>query len=265
MLGILYQIFKDIFFFAGYVGTNGSFPDPLQPEEERACLQRLMEGDSAARTMLIEHNLRLVAHIAKKYAGPRRDQDDLISIGTVGLIKAVSTFDPCKNSALATYAARCIENEILMSLRAEKKQSGEISLSEPIGVDGDGNEISLADILGSEPDQVQRDVESRIAFQQVRSAVEDALCGRERTVIKLRYGLMNGRCMPQREVAALLGISRSYVSRLEKKAVGKLNAYLGQPAPVEEAEDSALAKREKRCSRIEKAAKDQIVNPERGC
>lgn len=140
-----------------------------------------------------------------------------------------------------------------MSLRAEKKQSGEISLSEPIGVDGDGNEFSLADILGSEPDQVQHDVESRIAFQQVRSAVEDALCGRERTVIKLRYGLMNGRCMPQREVAALLGISRSYVSRLEKKAVGKLNTYLGQPAPTEETEDSALAKREKHGSSTGKA------------
>lgn len=168
----------------------------------------------------------------QKYAGPRRDQDDLISIGTVGLIKAVSTFDPEKNSTLATYAARCIENEILMSLRAEKKQNGEVSLSDPIGVDGDGNEISLADILGSDPDQVQRDVESRIASEQVRCAVDAALSGRERTVIKLRYGLIGGRCMPQREVAALLGISRSYVSRLEKKAIGKLNAHLGQGESV---------------------------------
>lgn len=213
MLDLFFQIFRDIFFFAGYVGTNGSFPEPLPPEEEQACLMRLGKGDPAARAMLIEHNLRLVAHIAKKYTGPRRDQDDLISIGTVGLIKAVSTFDPKKNSALATYAARCIENEILMSLRAEKKQSGEVSLSDPIGVDGDGNEISLADILGSESDQVQRDVESRIASEQVRCAVETALSGRERTVIQLRYGLFGGRCMPQREVAALLGISRSYVSR----------------------------------------------------
>lgn len=121
-----------------------------------------------------------------------------------------------------------IANEILMSLRAEKKQNGEVSLSDPIGVDGDGNEISLADILGSDPDQVQRDVESRIASEQVRCAVDAALSGRERTVIKLRYGLIGGRCMPQREVAALLGISRSYVSRLEKKAIGKLNAHLGQ-------------------------------------
>ena len=234
MLDLFFQIFKDIFFFAGYVGTNGSFPEPLSAEEERACLARLAAGDGSARTALIERNLRLVAHIAKKYAGPRREQDDLISIGTVGLIKAVSTFDAEKNSALAPYAARCIENEILMSLRAEKKQSGEISFNDPIGTDGDGNEISLADILGSDPDQVQQDVESRIISAQVRAAVDAALSGRERTIIKLRYGLINGRCMPQREVAALLGISRSYISRLEKKAIEKLNAHLGQGIVGEE-------------------------------
>ncbi|MBE5785276.1 MAG: sigma-70 family RNA polymerase sigma factor, partial [Clostridiales bacterium] len=124
MLDMVYQIFRDIFFFVGYVGESGSFPEPLSQEEERQMLLRLREGDGAARAELIEHNLRLVAHVAKKYAAPRRDQDDLISIGTVGLIKAVSTFDLEKNSSLATYAARCIENEILMSLRAEKKQSG---------------------------------------------------------------------------------------------------------------------------------------------
>lgn len=210
---MLLQLLQDLLLLAGYVGSGGSFPEPLSPKEEENYLTALAEGSEEAREKLITHNLRLVAHIAKKYAGPRRDQDDLISIGTVGLIKAVSTFDPKKNSALATYAARCIENEILMSLRAEKKQSGEVSLSDPIGVDGDGNEISLADILGSESDQVQRDVESRIASEQVRCAVEAALSGRERTVIQLRYGLFGGRCMPQREVAALLGISRSYVSR----------------------------------------------------
>ena len=245
MLDLFFQIFKDIFFFAGYVGTNGSFPEPLPQEEEQACIKRLAQGDPAARATLIEHNLRLVAHIAKKYAGPRRDQDDLISIGTVGLIKAVSTFDPKKNSALATYAARCIENEILMSLRAEKKQNGEVSLSDPIGVDGDGNEISLADILGSEPEQVQWDVESRIASEQVRRAVDAALSGRERTVIKLRYGLLGGRCMPQREVAALLGISRSDVSRLEKKAIGTLNAHLGQAETARQEEGVPEPKRTK--------------------
>lgn len=213
MFDMVFEIFRDIFFFVGYVGENGSFPEPLSQDEEREALLRLREGDGAARTKLIEHNLRLVAHVAKKYAAPRRDQDDLISIGTVGLIKAVSTFDLKKNSSLATYAARCIENEILMSLRTEKKQSGEVFLSDPIGTDGDGNEISLADILGSEADAVQREVESSIVSDTVRSAVEMALSDRECTVIKLRYGLINGRCMPQREVAALLGISRSYVSR----------------------------------------------------
>lgn len=213
MLSMVYQLFRDIFFFAGYVGESGSFPDPLSPEEERELLILLQEGDALARTKLIEHNLRLVAHVAKKYAAPRRDQDDLISIGTVGLIKAVSTFDLTKNRSLATYAARCIENEILMSLRTEKKQSGEVFLSDPIGQDGDGNELSLADILGSEADAVPREAESSIISETVRKAVETALSERECTVIKLRYGLINGRCMPQREVAAVLGISRSYVSR----------------------------------------------------
>lgn len=213
MLDMVCRIFRDIFFFVGYVGESGSFPEPLSPETERELLLKLREGDGGARTKLIEHNLRLVAHVAKKYAAPRRDQDDLISIGTVGLIKAVSTFDLNKNRSLATYAARCIENEILMSLRAEKKQSGEVFLSDPIGQDGDGNELSLADVLGSEADAVPREAESSILSETVQKAVETALSERECTVIKLRYGLINGRCMPQREVAAVLGISRSYVSR----------------------------------------------------
>ncbi len=226
MLELLAKLISGLFFFTGYVGGNSSFPDPLPPEEEKRCLLALKEGDADARAKLIEHNLRLVAHIAKKYASPRRDADDLISIGTVGLIKAVSTFDGEKSSALATYAARCIENEILMSLRSEKKQSGEISLSEPIGTDGDGNEISLSEVLGSDPEQVQLDAERSIAAQQLWKAIDAALPERERTVVRLRYGLAGGRCLPQREVAELLGISRSYVSRLEKKALGRLNAML---------------------------------------
>ena len=228
MLLTLLQFFATKFLVLALHLEAGSFPKPLSAREEIETFAALRAGDRSAREKIIRHNLRLVAHVCKKYYAATSNQDDLISIGTVGLIKAVSTFDPEKNSTLATYAARCIENEILMSLRAEKKQNGEVSLSDPIGVDGDGNEISLADILGSDPDQVQRDVESRIASEQVRCAVDAALSGRERTVIKLRYGLIGGRCMPQREVAALLGISRSYVSRLEKKAIGKLNAHLGQ-------------------------------------
>lgn len=222
MLDAILQLAREIFFFAGYVSTGSSFPEPLEPEEEKECLARLAAGDAEARVRLIEHNLRLVAHIAKKYAGRQRDTDDLISIGTVGLIKAVSTFNGDKGSALATYAARCIENEILMSLRAEKKRSGEVSLNESIGVDKDGNNISLAEVLGSDPDDVQRHVELNIATEQLRRAIATALTPRERVVVELRYGLTGRAPMPQREIAALLGISRSYVSRMEKKALGKL-------------------------------------------
>ena len=160
---------------------------------------------------MIEHNLRLVAHIAKKYSAPRRDPDDLISIGTVGLIKAVSTFKPDKGNTLATYAARCIENEILMSLRAEKKSAGEVSLSEPIGTDKDGNEISLAEILGTDGEDVQNQVEQTLFGTQLKAVMDRVLTERERMVIQLRYGLDGCPVLPQREIAKRLGISRSYV------------------------------------------------------
>lgn len=222
MLDAILQLARELFFFAGYVSAGNSFPPQLAPEEEKALIDRLAQGDLEARGKLIEHNLRLVAHIAKKYSAPRRDADDLISIGTVGLIKAVSTFKPDKGNTLATYAARCIENEILMSLRAEKKSAGEVSLSDPIGVDKDGNEISLAEVLGSDAEEVQRQVELTLFGTQLREAMGRALTGRERTVIELRYGLTGGQVLPQREIAKLLGISRSYVSRMEKKALAKL-------------------------------------------
>ena len=223
MFDFIFQLFKDIFFFAGYVGTNGSFPEPLSQEEERACLLRLAQGDASARTTLIEHNLRLVAHIAKKYAGPRRDQDDLISIGTVGLIKAVSTFDPEKNSTLATYAARCIENEILMYLRRTNKTKMEVSIDEPLNVDWDGNELLLSDILGTEEDIIYRDMENEAEIRLLRDAVEK-LEPREKEIICLRYGInrKDGKEMTQKEVADLLGISQSYISRLEKKIMIRL-------------------------------------------
>lgn len=226
MLEAIFELLGSIFAFAGHIGGNGSFPEPLSPEEERDCLARLGAGDAEARRLLIEHNLRLVAHIAKKYTTSRRDADDVISIGVVGLIKAVSTFNAQKGNTLATYAARCIENEILMSLRAEKKQAGEVSLSDPIGMDKDGNEISLSEILGSDGDEVHNAVELNVAGEYLRSAMERVLTKRERKVIELRYGLCGGRPAPQREVAKLLGISRSYVSRIEKKALGKLNREL---------------------------------------
>jgi len=224
VLGTLFALLQEVFFFAAYVNGGNSFPEPLSPEEEARCIALAAEGDEEARRMLIEHNLRLVAHIAKKYAGNRREQDDVISIGAIGLIKAVSTFRPNRGTALATYAARCIENEILMSIRAEKKQAGEVSLSESIGTDRDGNDVSLAEVLGSEPTLVSDEVELRIAAEQLRALLRRCLSERERVVIELRYGLTGGHCMPQREIAALMGISRSYVSRIEKKALVKLNA-----------------------------------------
>lgn len=226
MLEAILNLLGGIFAFAGHIGSGSSFPEPLPPQEEKDCLARLEKGDPEARRLLIEHNLRLVAHIAKKYTTPRRDADDLISIGVVGLIKAVSTFNAQKGNTLATYAARCIENEILMSLRSEKKQAGEVSLSDPIGVDKDGNEISLSEVLGTDGDEVHNAVELSVAGEFLRSAMGRALTPRERKVIELRYGLRSGRPVPQREVAKHLGISRSYVSRIEKKALSKLNREL---------------------------------------
>ena len=213
MYDMLFRFFREIFFFAAYVNTNSSFPAPLKNEEEAHYVKLGAEGDEAARAKLIEHNLRLVAHIAKKYTGTGRDSDDVISIGTIGLIKAVSTYNANKGTTLATYAARCIENEILMSIRAEKKQQGEVSLHDPIGTDRDGNEISLAEVLGSDPEQVQNDVELSISSQQLMKHIGEVLTDRERLVIELRYGLSGGRCLAQREIAKLLDISRSYVSR----------------------------------------------------
>jgi len=227
MLDMILQLLGNVFAFAGHVSSTGAFPEPLPPERERECIAALEAGDPEARRLLIEHNLRLVAHIAKNYATPRRDADDLISIGVVGLIKAVSTFNAGRGSTLATYAARCIENEILMSLRAEKKQAGEVSLSDPIGVDKDGNEISLSEVLGTDADEIHNRVELTVAGEYLRQAMERTLTPRERLVVELRYGLRGGSPAPQREIAKGLGISRSYVSRIEKKALSKLNRELG--------------------------------------
>ena len=229
MIQALLELFGGIFAFAGHITGGSSFPEPLSPEEEKDCIARLEAGDAEARRLLIEHNLhlRLVAHIAKKYTTPKRDADDVISIGVVGLTKAVSTFNSQKGNTLATYAARCIENEILMSLRSEKKQAGEVSLSEPIGMDKDGNEISLSEVLGSDEDEIHNAVELTVAGEYLRKAMDTVLTPRERKVIELRYGLTGGRIVTQREIAKLLGISRSYISRIEKKALHKLNKELG--------------------------------------
>ena len=228
MLSFLYWLFRDALFFFGMLSGRSSFPKPLTREEEAAAVAAMRQGDEEARQRLIEHNLRLVSHIVHKYTVPGYTQDDLVSVGALGLIKAVNTFKPESGSQLSTYAARCIENEVLMVLRASKKKRGEVSLSDPIGTDGEGNDISFIDILGTPPGQVEDEVVRRISMARVRRLVK-TLPKKERLVIEMRYGLLDGVAHPQHEVAALLGISRSYVSRMEKRAVGLLRSGMERP------------------------------------
>jgi len=204
---------------------SGSFPRPLTAQEEREYVRRWCGGDLDARNILIEHNLRLVAHIVKKYYTAEGDTDDLISIGTIGLIKGVSTYRPDKGVRLATYASRCIENEVLMHFRSAKKNAGDISLSESIDTDSDGNSLSLMDILADDADMTERLATAELC-RQLRQKMAVCLDAREQEILSLRYGLEGGPPLAQREVAAHLGISRSYVSRLEKKALEKLKNTL---------------------------------------
>ncbi len=186
----------------------------------------LKEGNEEARNILIERNLRLVAHIVKKYNATVSDSDDLISIGTIGLIKAIATFNHEKGTRLATYAARCIENEILMQIRSSKKIQSEVSLQDPIGVDREGNEIALIDVIGNEAESVVEEVELKMQVKRLYNKMKLVLKNREKVVLELRYGLLNGTSKTQREIAKMLGISRSYVSRIEKKAIKKLGKEL---------------------------------------
>ena len=205
--------------------NTGSFPKPLTAEEEKHYLELAAQGDVDARNVLIERNLRLVAHIMKKYYTLSADQDDLISIGTIGLIKGVTTFNASKGARLATYAARCIENEVLMHFRSQKKTAGDVSLSEMIETSRDGNALSFMDVLCSDEDLFE-DVSTREQCTLVHRLVDECLDPREKRIICLRYGLDGQAALTQRDVAVLLGISRSYVSRLEKKALQKLEAAL---------------------------------------
>lgn len=202
-----------------------SFPSPLTASEEQYYLQKYTEGDLEAKHILIERNLRLVAHIVKKYQSMDEDVDDLLSIGTIGLIKSVVTFNPAKCVRLGTYAARCIENEILMHLRAKKKTSRDISLYEPIGTDKEGNEIQIFDIIETDMDDAHQKVTLKDDIKLLYSKLESILSPRERVVLKMRYGLYNEEEYTQREIAERLGISRSYVSRIEKSAIEKLRPY----------------------------------------
>ena len=217
-------------YFALHLTASGSFPRPLTVAQERECLQKIKEGDQQARDYFIEHNLRLVAHIIKKYYASYKEQEDLISIGTFGLIKAVGTFDSNKGIRFATYASRCIENEILMHFRGRKKYAQDLYIQDPIDVDTDGNALTLMDIMAQDGD-ILEDVDRKLKSDRLHSYINQALDAREQQVIRLRYGLDGKAPMAQREVAALLGISRSYVSRIEKKAVGILRGCFADEIP----------------------------------
>lgn len=223
---LLLQTMRELFFFTGYLEKGNFFPQPMKPEEEAECMERFLRGDPEARNQLIEHNLRLVVHVAKKYRGSGKDMDDMVSIGTIGLIKAVNTFNHAKGTQLATYAAKCIENEILMTIRSAKKEKNEVYMQEPIGTDKEGNEIALADLLGTGQDDVIDKVELKIQLEKLDELIDRLLDDREKQVILCRYGIRNYRRMTQREIAKRLGISRSYVSRIEKKAIETLNGAM---------------------------------------
>lgn len=208
-----------------YINGSETLPPPLSKEEENSVMQRILAGDNSAREELIVHNLRLVVYIAKKFETPNASAEDLISIGTIGLIKAVNTFSPERNIKLATYASRCIENEILMFLRKSSQLKNEVSIDEPLNTDWDGNELLLCDILGSAPDTVNLNIENEIDRELVRNAVSK-LNSRECTIMELRFGLNGKKEHTQKQVADKLGISQSYISRLEKKIIRQLKQEL---------------------------------------
>lgn len=222
---LLIRTISNLFFFALHLSGTGSFPPPLSARRERECLLAMKNGDVNAKNELIEHNLRLVAHIIKKYYSSSVQQDDLISVGTIGLIKAINTFDPDKGTRLATYAARCIENEILMQFRAQKKTAQDISVNEPIDTDSEGNPLTLMDIISTE-DEIVEDIYKITMLKKLSTEVGRIKDPREKSIIMMRYGLDGMRPMTQLEVSKKLNISRSYVSRIEKKALKELRKAL---------------------------------------
>lgn len=206
----------------GYIQSSNLFPEPLSPEEEKMYLEKMMRGDMDARNVLIERNLRLVAHIAKKYSWANVDQDDLISIGTIGLIKGINSFNLDKNIKLATYTARCIENEILMFLRTSKKTNSEVFLNEPIGKDKDDNVVTLQEVLENNERNIEDEVDLKLKIKKLYSKIKTVLKNKEKFIIELRFGLDGNKPKTQKEIAKMLNISRSYVSRIETKAISKL-------------------------------------------
>lgn len=220
---ILSVVLRPFIVLCGYMINSNAFPKPLNKEDEAKYLMLHSKGDKAAKDILIERNLRLVAHMVKKYHNTGRDIEDLISIGTIGLIKAIDSFKPDKGARLATYAARCIDNEILMSIRSNKKTQMEMSLHDPIGSDKEGNEINLLDILGTDPDEVVDKVDLKMETRKLYERMDKVLNPREKTIVQLRYGLVDGDYKTQREIGELLNISRSYVSRIESRALDLLS------------------------------------------
>ena len=221
MFDFIAMLGQYVCFFILHVCSGGLFPKPLSEKQEKLYLERMKNGDTEAKNKLVEHNLRLVAHIIKKYYGTKCEQDDLVSIGTIGLIKAINTFDPDKKIRLSSYASRCIENEILMHLRAVKKTERDVSLNETIDTDKDGNPLTLMDIMAVD-DNILDDLDMKLNSKKLGQYINEELTGREKTVIILRYGLNGKKPMTQKDVAALLDISRSYVSRIETKALKTL-------------------------------------------
>ena len=221
MQSLIGLVLNNIVFLILHVTGQGSFPRPLNAKEEKKYLELYKNGDTFARDKLIEHNLRLVAHIIKKYYSSINDQDDLVSIGTIGLIKAIDTFDPTKGIRLSSYAARCIENEILMFFRNMKKSAQDVSMNEPIDTDKEGNSLSLIDVMSVE-DSIVDDIDIKIKSEKLKKYINEVLSPRERIIIELRYGLNGKKPLTQREVANIMKISRSYVSRIEKKSLTSL-------------------------------------------
>ena len=216
------QFLKTAIIVVGYITGSNLFPEPLNQEEEKEALEKMVNGDEEARNLLIERNLRLVVHVCKKYANTNIDQDDLLSIGTIGLIKGVNSFNVKKGSKLSTYVSRCIDNEVLMYLRSTKKLNAEVYLNEPIGKDKDDNVITLEEVLESDNKSIEDEVDTKIKIKKMFNKIKEVLKDREKTIIELRFGLKGGKPKTQKEIAKMMGISRSYVSRIETKAIEKL-------------------------------------------
>lgn len=221
-------VFAQIIFGVGYIQSGNLFPEPLTQEEEKIYLERMKNGDEEARNILIERNLRLVAHISKKYSSSNVDQDDLISIGSIGLIKGINSFDMDKSFKLATYIAKCIENEILMYLRSNKKRAYDVYLNEPIGRDKDDNEVTLQEILENDDKTIEEIVDLKFKVKKLYDKMKKTLKDREKIIIELRFGLDGNKPKTQKEIAKMMNISRSYVSRIETKAISKLSKELSQ-------------------------------------